>query len=164
MDFEIRQRFDEPPLGTISGLTDPTFLSTLDAEGPIGTPAVADTDIEDNTIVQRVRFKFVGNLPSAVTSVVDPDKLSWIEFSNWDLAELSATHEIEPDHYADRLTASYRSVIRATDRGAERIVTGELKVHVPLVGGRVEKPIVAGLEQFAATQAEAFNRWLRARS
>lgn len=112
MDFEIRQRFDEPPLGTISGLTDPAFLSTLDAEGPIGT---------------------------------------------------LATHEIEPDHYADRLTASYRSVIRATDRGAERIVTGELKVHVPLVGGRVEKPIVAGLEQFAATQAEAFNRWLRAR-
>jgi hypothetical protein len=55
-------------------------------------------------------------------------------------------------------------VIRATNRGAERIVTGELKVHVPLVGGRVEKPIVAGLEQFAATQAEAFNRWLRARS
>lgn len=164
MRFEITQRFDEPPLGAISGLTDPSFLSALVAEGPIGAPSVVDTNVGDNTIVQRVRFKFVGELPSSVTSVVDPDKLSWIEASDWDLETRRATHEIEPDHYPDRLSASYASVIRATAGGSERIVTGELKVHVPLVGGRVEKPIVTGLVDFAAAQAEAFNQWLRERS
>ena len=42
------------------------------------------------------------------------------------------------------------AVIVATDGGARRTLTGELKVKMPFVGGKVERAIVGGLEENAA--------------
>jgi hypothetical protein len=44
-----------------------------------------------------------------------------------------------------------------------RLVTGDLTVHVPLVGGRVERAIVDGLEDHANAEAELLGRWIAER-
>ncbi len=49
------------------------------------------------------------------------------------------------------LTLSSASVVR---------VVAELKVSVPLVGGKVEHAIVSGLREHAGLETAVLNRWL----
>ena len=79
---------------------------------------------------------FSGQLSSAVTAVVDPSKLTWVDDATFVLAARGARHEILPDHYADRLSSSYDDVLHDDAGSTRRVLTGQLKVRAPLVGGR----------------------------
>ena len=54
----------------------------------------------------------------------------------------------------------YDAVIVATGTGAHRTLTGELKVKMPFVGGKVERAIVGGLEENAAAQTTLIEAFL----
>jgi hypothetical protein len=84
--------------------------------------------------------------------VVDPKRLTWVERSVCDLGTHRTQCEIRPDNYAGMLSGRYDALIVATDGGARRTLTGELKVKMPFVGGKVERAIVGGLEENAAAQ------------
>jgi hypothetical protein len=43
------------------------------------------------------------------------------------------------------------------------VAEGDLRVRFPLVGGRVERAIVSGLEEHAELEAQVMTRWLRDR-
>ena len=45
------------------------------------TPDVLDQRVDGDLVRQRIRYAFVGDLSPAVTAVVDPDKLTWVEQS-----------------------------------------------------------------------------------
>ncbi len=114
-----------------------------------------------------MRFHFTGNLSSAVTTVVDPAKLTWVEESVHDLAGHTVTFRMNPDHYADRLRS--RGSVRYEPDGPGttlRLTEGELTVKVPLLlgGGRtagmVEGAIVSGLREHMAAEVEVVERLL----
>jgi hypothetical protein len=161
MDFSAEQRFVLDVGDVEDGLTDPSFLGTLGDLTTIGEPDVLDTDRSADAIVQRVRYRFVAELPGAVTKVVDPDKLTWVEEARYDLAAHTSTHTIVPDHYENLIEARYSGSITVDGDGAARSVTGAVKVHVALVGHKVERVIVNGLRDFAREQADRLNTWLR---
>jgi hypothetical protein len=105
-------------------------------------------------------MRFSGQLSSAVTAVVDPGKLTWVDDATFVLAARGARHEILPDHYRDRLSSQYDDVLHDDAGSTRRVLTGTLKVRAPLVGGRVEKAIVSGLREYVEAEAELLNRWL----
>ncbi|MDP1794051.1 MAG: DUF2505 family protein, partial [Acidimicrobiales bacterium] len=85
-----------------------------------------------------------------------------VEESVHDLASHLTTWRIVPDHYASRL--SCRGTFALAQKGPAmtvRVTEAELKVHFPLVGGRVEKAIVSGLQEHAVDEEAAVNRFLR---
>jgi len=51
----------------------------------------------------------------------------------------------------------------AVASGATRVADGELRVSVPLVGAKVERAIVSGMEEHAAAEASLVDTWLRSR-
>jgi len=161
MDFSAEQHLDAPIATVEAALVDPGFLETLDDLTTIGPPEVLDTTRHADTVVQRVRYRFIADLPAAVTAVVDPHKLTWVEEARYDLAEHTSTHAIVPDNYPDRLEAHYSCVLTTQSAGTIRTATGEVAVRMALVHGKVERVIVEGLRDFATEQAERLNRWLR---
>jgi hypothetical protein len=89
--------------------------------------------------------------------VIDPDRLTWVEQLVFDLDRGTATTRLVPDHYPDRLTCTGVYTFRASRHGAEmsvRRLEGDLKVRVPLVGGRVENALVNGLQQHARAEQD----------
>ena len=54
----------------------------------------------------------------------------------------------------------YDATIAANGSGARRVATGQVKVHVPLVGGKVEQAIVDGLQENSDAQAELLTAWI----
>ena len=105
MDFRINQQI-AAPLGDVeAALLDAEFIAATANLPQLGAPEVLGQERNGDSVDQRVRYHFIGQLSSAVTHVVDPKRLSWIDETSYDLAAHTSTHRIKPDHYADRLEA-----------------------------------------------------------
>ena len=162
MRFELVQRFAHPPEAVDAAYADAALYPTL-----VGLPKLGDIEVlaherADARARLSIRFGFTGDLPPAVTAVVDPHRLTWVQETEHDLATGTTTFRLVPDHYPDRLAASGRAVVRADGTGSRRVVSGELKVRALLVAGKVEQAIVSGLGEYLEAEAPAVDRYLGA--
>ena len=162
VNFRIEERVTASADAAAHALVDPRFVAATAELPKVGGAELLDQQSDGNRVRQRIRYRFTGELSSAVTAVVDRDRLTWVDEADHDLTTFRSEHRILPDHYADRLQATYATEL-APDCDAHRsrmVVTGMVKVRMPLVGGRVERAIVSGLEEHAAAEAQLLGDWL----
>jgi len=159
--FELTQRFTSSPAEVGDAYADAALYPTLVGLPKLGGIEVLDLATADGHVRSRIRYRFQDHLPAAVTAVVDPHKLTWVQVTDHDLAAGTATFRLDPDHYPDRLKASgsFR-ITAAADGGAVRVVTGDLKVKVLLVAGQVEHAIVDGLGEYLQAEAPAVDAYV----
>ena len=161
MQFHVEQRFAGPLAAVEAAFCSPELLSRLATLPKVGGAELLEQRDDGATFFQRVRYRFTAQLSSAVTAVVDPEKLTWVEESTLDRATHVTRWQIVPDHYGNRLSSSgtFR-LTGTTDDLTIRSTDAELKVHFPLVGGRVEKAIVSGLKEHAVAEEAVVNAFL----
>jgi uncharacterized protein DUF2505 len=160
MEFELEQRLHATPRAVLDMLLDRAFLDARADLPRLGSAEVLELSRDETSARVRVRMRFSGDLSSAVTAVVDPAKLTWVDDAGFVLEARGARHEIVPDHYPDRLSSRYDDVLHHDGDATRRVLTGTLKVRVPLVGGRVERAIVSGLREYVEAEGDLLNRWL----
>jgi hypothetical protein len=85
---------------------------------------------------------------------------AWIEEATWDPDSHKWEWKIIPEVAKDLLTASGYIEIDGSEEESVRIVSGNVKVKVPLYGGKVEAIIVRGLESAYSQEAELLSDWL----
>ena len=163
MRFSLDQDLPGTVEEVLAVLSDPGFVPELGALPKVGPPELLEHRVADGTLHQRVRYRFTGALSSAVTRVVDPARLVWVDDTTYDLAAGTATFRIVPEHYANRLRCSGRYRFRPTAGGCRRSIEGDLTVSYPLVGRAVERAILSGLEEHLGAEAELIGRWLARR-
>jgi DNA-binding transcriptional regulator YbjK len=161
--FRIDQHIPAPLAAVEAALLDRDFVAATADLPKLGAPELLELRRDGDRAHQRVRYRFTAQLSGAVTRVIDPAKLTWVDDARYDLTSHTSRHRILPDNYADRLQASYDVALESLGDSTRRLVTGELTVHVPLVGGRVERAIVDGLEEHANAEAELLGRWIAER-
>ncbi|MDQ1489607.1 MAG: hypothetical protein QOJ23_2121 [Actinomycetota bacterium] len=159
MRFEIEQLIAGPVDAVARVYTEPRFYELLGELPKLGRPELLDRREVGSVVDLSVRFRFTGNLSPAVTRVLDPARLSWVEESVHDLERHTVTFHMKPDNYADRLRfeGSYRFE-PVGDRQTRRVAEGEVAVRVPLVGRAVEGAIVSGLREHLAAEVEVVER------
>lgn len=145
---------------------DPAFYATLTGLAKVSAPEVVSTERTGDRVRLKIRYTFTADLPAAALAVLDPHKLTWIDDTTYDLAELTSTTKLLPDHYADRFTAVARSAITSTSAEpprSTRDVEGDLNVRMPFVGGQVERALVSGLREHLQDEERLAARWLASR-
>lgn len=152
MDFTLTQDVPAAVDAVDAALVDPAFLTRMDELPKLGSAEVVANERDGDVVRLQVRYLFQAELSAAVTRVVDPSKLTWVEDSTCDLAAHRTTCVIRPDNYENLLEGRYEATIAASGSGCVRTVSGTIKVHVPLLGGKVEKAIVGGLSENASAQ------------
>jgi hypothetical protein len=158
--FSVQQDLAGTPAEVLDVLADPGFVPELGALPKVGTPELLEHRVEGSRLQQRVRYRFTGDLSPAVTRVLDPSRLVWVDDTTWDLDAATASFRIVPDHYANRLRCSGRQRVVARGDGARRTVEGDLTVSYPLVGRAVERAILSGLEDHLDAEAALLARRL----
>jgi hypothetical protein len=158
--FSVQQDLAGTPAEVLDVLADPGFVPELGALPKVGTPELLEHHVDGSRLRQRVRYRFTGDLSSAVTKVLDPSRLVWVDDTSWDLDAGTATFRIVPEHYANRLRCSGRQRVVARGDGARRTVEGDLTVSYPLVGRAVERAILSGFEDHLAAEAALLGRRL----
>ena len=160
MDFRIEQRFAAPVEAVEAALLDPAFIDRLANLPKIGKSELLSQETDGDVVDQEVRYVFTGSLSAAVRAVVDPNKISWILESRFDRTNHHSTWRIIPDHYRERLTSEGTTRLIADGDQTRRLTDGFLKVHMALVGGRVERAIVSGLKEHADAEATELAQFL----
>jgi hypothetical protein len=158
--FDVEQRFSADLATVEAVLYSPPLLERLATLPKLGGATLLSEQRDGARITRRVRYRFTAELNAAVTAVVDPDKLTWVEESVHDTTTHRTTWGIVPDHYPGRMTCQGTFQLLADGSGTRRLTQAELKVHVPIVGGRVERAIVSGLEEHAVDEEQAVNAYL----
>jgi hypothetical protein len=144
--------------------TEPRFYERLGNLPKLGRPEVLDRDEDGSEVRLAVRFRFTGQLSPAVTKVVDPAKLSWVEESVHDLSRHTVAFTMKPDNYADRLRFDGSSRFEPDgDQRTRRVARGDVVVRVPLIGRTVENAIVSGLREHLAAEVAVVEELLGTR-
>ena len=161
MDFAIEQRVPAPRAAVEAALLDPAFLARLAELPKLGGAELLSQERNGSVTVQRVRYRFTGELSSVVRRAIDPARLTWVEETRFDADAHRSDITIVPDHYADKLRCSMVAVFEEAGADASvRRTRGQIKVPVPLVGGKVEAAIVSGLREHASRETELLAEWL----
>ena len=161
MDFRLEQVFPGPLEVVEAALVDPGFLERLGQLPKLGRPELLDQREEGPLLRQRVRYRFVGDLSRAVTRVVDPARLTWVEELTLDRRSHQSTFRILPDHYGDRLQCTATMQLSpAGDGSTRRLTLGDLTVRMPLVGRRVERAILSGMAEHSEAEVQVMAQWL----
>ena len=160
MKFAFEQRFAHPLADVQRALLDENFIASMATLPKLGAPEVLGREVAGAVVTLRVRYAFTGDLSASVRRVVDPTKLTWVELSVTDTSAHTATFTILPDNYGSLLKCSGTYELTTAGNGAAREARGEVRVNVPLFGGKVERAIVQGMQEHAQAEAELVDSWL----
>ena len=163
MRFLIEQHVPAKPEAVAAALVDPDFLSHLASLPKLGGGELVDQRTNGEVVVQRVRYRFTGAIDGPAKRFIEADRLTWIEESSHHLTRHTSIFKIVPDHYASLLECSGSSRIERSAQGSWRRVEGELRVKVPIVGGKAERAILSGLEEHGRAEADILAAWLATR-
>jgi hypothetical protein len=94
--------------------------------------------------------------------VLDPEKMTWVIESVMHADQHRAEFRMLPDHYADRLECSGEYRFEEDGKTSVQVIEGDLRVHVPVVAGAVERAIMMGLRQHLTEQAKLLGAWAKA--
>jgi hypothetical protein len=173
MDFTVTQRFPAPTDDVLALYTDPEFFVSLPPSEKLATPELVTHQRNGNSVNLQLRYRFIGQLPSAVLRFVEPTRLTWVEDTTIDVMSASSSSALIPDNYPDLLRASASATFASTSSGVStgtsngagggpsttRTITGRVSVPVPIFGRKVEGAIVEGLTDYLhAEAAEAARR------
>jgi hypothetical protein len=158
--FSARHEFDVPPAAVAAAMTDPDFVGTLQLPD-LETPEVLGRESDGNGTVLRARYRFVGSLDPIARRVLGNDRISWVQEVR---VGADATHgelRVVPDTRAGQMTftGSY-DLDAAGSGGTVRELHGELRIKVPMIGGRAEKRILPGILRRIDLEADAMRTWL----
>ncbi len=161
VDLTVAHTFRAAPEALAEALLDPDFQETLsDIASLRDRRLLAQENQQDGKVVRNIRCVLdlhVSGMAKTVLGDADP---AWVEESVWDPKTMMWSWKIKPEVAADLLSASGTTAVQASGSGSARIVTGTIKVKVPLYGGKVEGWIVDGLEHAYAEEAERLQAWL----
>lgn len=161
MRFDREQRFDAPLDEVAAAFAGEELYAAFKDLPKLGPPDVLERAADGDRVRLRLRYRFIGDLSPAVTAVVDPKKLTWIEESDHDLSARTVAVTLVPDHYADRLRCTGRYRYVAEGDATVRYVEGDLKVRALLVAGAVEKAIISGLGEHLDAEVPVVEDFLR---
>lgn len=160
MRFHLEQTLPGTRDDVIAAFVDPAFYASIPSLPKLEPPVLLEQVVDGTTVRQRIRYRFTGHVSGAVTRVIDPQKMVWVDESTYDLAAHRAEFRIVPDHYGNKLTCSGSYGFEESGESTRRVIDGDLRVKVPLVNGPVERAIVSGLEEHLAEEARLVGDWL----
>lgn len=160
MRFRLEQQFSAPLPAVEAAFVDPALLAELASTPHLGRPELVALVDDGDTVRRQVRYAFTGQLSPAVTAVVDPRRLTWVEHSELDRRTHRCVFRIDPDHYADRLRCSGSIGLEVDGGGTRRVTEGDLVVRFPFVAAKAERAIIAGLRDHAVAEARVVQGWL----
>jgi len=153
--FGFEQRWTASADDVLEVYLDAGFWTALDGLSATSAPEVLEVTRHADTALVRLRYQLSVELPAQAARFIDPDDVSWIEETTWDLPARSAQVRFLPDQAASLMKASAGAALVADGADTTRTVRGELKVRIPLVGGRVEHVVVEGIGDHLEEEADA---------
>jgi hypothetical protein len=158
--FEHRATFAATVDTVYATLVDQDFLtSRLRDIGGKGATLLGHEKIDDGVVIRLRQGVDASRLPGAVRSILSGDLVVERE-ERW------RGHESAGRATINGVPAEIRSRTRLSAHGAgsELVTSAEVKVGIPLIGGKIEKVVAEQVTKLLAAEAEYAEKWLAERA
>jgi hypothetical protein len=161
MRFELSHPFDAPSDKVSEAMLDPSFQETLTDIGDLHHRHIlSEEGTQDGGLVRRVRCVLALQVSGMARSMLGDADPAWVQEEKWSPDRLHCDWVIHPEVGGDLLSAAGTIDLEGSDGKTTRAVAGEVKVRVPLYGGKVEGWIVQGVTRAYDEEAERVTSWL----
>lgn len=160
VDFQLRHHFDASPQVVADTILDPSYQGSLDPIGPLKSRELLSQRESEGLVIRRVRCVLDVNLAGAAKAILGSSDPVWVEESTWFPEKMSWEWKVIPEVAAGILSANGEMTLLRSGGATDRIVSGNVKVHVPFVGAAVERVIVEDVTKVYDEEAERLTRWL----
>jgi hypothetical protein len=153
--FEREHDFAGTVEQVASLMSDDGFQSVLDLPD-LARPDVVAHDVDGTVHHLTLRYEYIGQLDPIAQKVVGGRKITWVQDLRIDVATGIGTLGFTADGVGGRADGRASVTITATgDASCHRVIDGEFRIRIPLVGGKAEQAIVPGLERRLDVEADA---------
>lgn len=163
MKIDVRHSYDCTPERFWEMYWDEGFDALLRRASAVQRELVEERR-EGEVVVRRLRFTPERELPSAMAAMIGSPRLTYEQENRWDRPASTLLWKVIPSFLPGRFDAAGKFEVRPTATGCEQVITGEVKVNVALVGGRIESAICSEIVESYAKTAAAGREWLRERA
>ena len=160
MRFDLAHEFTAPPERVAATLFEPDFQASLQSVGGLKERTVLSEEADGDGTLRRVRCVLDIEISGVARSMLGEADPAWVQVEHWDRERIHCDWTIEPEVGAELLSASGTIDVAAAGGGSSRSVSGEVKVRVPLYGGKVEGWIVTGVTRAYEEEARQIAAWL----
>jgi hypothetical protein len=162
--FEADHEFAAEPAVVADVFCDPGFQTALDLPD-LSRPEVVTSAVDGTAHLLALRYAYTGQLDGIAQKIVGDRALTWVQELRFDTATGTGTLSYSIDGDAGRLKGEAQVAITAVEPGrSRRHIAGDLRVKIPVVGGRAERAIVPGLVRRIDVEAHALADELARRS
>jgi Protein of unknown function (DUF2505) len=154
--------FAAPVAAVCAGMADADFYANLDLPDLERPELLTRTEDGDRTDI-RLRFTYTGPLDPIARRIVGHDRVSWVQRLVVDPAASSAALTVAPELGVVPVTCTGTFTMRDADRDGTRCLRtldGELRVKVPVIGGRAERSLAPGITRRLDLEADALDSYL----
>lgn len=159
MQFRISHRFPVSPRAYWDGTRDPDLDQRMAEAGEIDVQ-VLERQREGTRLVERLRVSPRQELPGLAQKALGTSRFSYVQVVESDDADMRTTWQVLPDVLADKVSCRGTSRVVEAAGGCERVIDGEIKVAVPLVGSSIEKVVLEQLQRSYDRAADVIRRHL----
>lgn len=156
MRFSYELRYDAPPADVYAMLSETSFREKVCAAGGATEHAVEITPAGEGMNVLVDQTQPADGIPSFATKFVG-DRIHIVQRETWtspDEADLDLAIPGKPGHVKGKVT------LAPAGAGTLETVEGEVKVHIPLVGGKLESLIANLLKSALHSEQRVGKAWL----
>ncbi|MGH2807963.1 MAG: DUF2505 domain-containing protein [Actinomycetota bacterium] len=162
MRFEVVHTFAYDPDKVADAILDEDYQHSLeDVESVEHRELLSQEERPDGTVVRRTRCVLDIHITGVAKSFIGDGDPAWVEEATWHPQRMEWAWIVIPEIGVGLLDAKGTIALRANGNGTARVIEGDVKVRVPLYGGKVEGWIVDGIEQGYAEEAERLEEWLK---
>jgi hypothetical protein len=162
MDFEFHHTVPAEPEEVAEVLLDRKFQSSLSKlDGLSERKVLSQKKDGDGLVVRRIRCVLDIDITGVAKKFIGDGEPAWVEEATWHPDEMLWRWEVHPELGGELLEASGAIALKPVKGGkTKRLVTGEIKVRVPIYGSKVEGWVVHGLESAYEDEAAHLTEWL----
>ncbi len=125
-------------------LCDPSFHTALDLPD-VGRPEVLEHVKTATGCRLRLRYLFIGHIDAWAKKLLGNRELKWIQEFEVDTTTGMGTLKFSAEADPKRLQGEAEIDCTPASAGTKQRIAGDLRVKVPLVGGRAERALVPGI-------------------
>lgn len=152
--------FDAQPEEVATTLLDPEFQKSLSDIGALRERRVLSQETTSGGVIRRVRCVLDVEINGAAKRFLGEGEPAWVEVAEWSNASWVWTWHVEPEIGGDLLDARGTTRIVQAGKGTEKLIEADVRVKVPLYGGKVEGWIADGLRHAYDEEAVRISRWM----
>ena len=153
MHFTLTQPFQHPASLVWDALLDPKHAAAVHQLGAIRREPVRDEVVDGSRFVST-RCTSPEELPTVVQRALGTARLQWFVDEVWRSAAHTVQWRVRFPQLPDAVYASGSALLIPRGTSCERLVKGEVRVAIPVIGGKIEARVV---EQLSTAYESAYN-------